>query len=232
MKEHPEKFLARMRADLGADYPAFLAAMEGEPWRGFRVNTLKITPEALRPLFPFALGQVEWCEEGFYYGVRAGRHGAARAGLIYSQEPSAMIAAEELGVRAGDKVLDLCAAPGGKSGQIAAKLGGHGLLVANEVAPARAKILAENLERLGVMNAAVLCMQPDALAARFPAFFDKILVDAPCSGEGMFRRDETAVHEWSPEHVRSCAERQLKILSSAAEMLRGGGELVYSTCTF
>ncbi len=232
MTKLPEKFLARMRADLGADYPAFLAAAEGEPWRGFRVNTLKISPEALRPLFPFASGRVDWCGEGFYYDVRAGRHGAARAGLIYSQEPSAMIAVEELGVSPGDRTLDLCAAPGGKSGQIAAKLKGRGLLAANEVSPARAKILAENLERLGVANAVVLNMQPDALAARFPAFFDKILVDAPCSGEGMFRRDEAAVREWSPEHVRSCAQRQLKILCSAAEMLRGGGELVYSTCTF
>ncbi len=228
----PEKFIERMRTELGADFPAFMAEYEKPPVRGFRVNTLKIEPKRLLELFPYSLGRVEWCESGFYYDIRAGRHLCSRAGLIYSQEPTAMAAAELLAPRPGDLVLDLCAAPGGKSTHIAALLGGKGLLVANEIIPSRAAVLTENLERMGVRNAVVTNMSPEKLEEEFPQFFDKILVDAPCSGEGMFRRDPEAAAEWSPEHSRSCAVRQLNILASALKMLRGGGTLVYSTCTF
>lgn len=228
----PKEFLSRMKTDLGQDFPAFLAEYEKPPVRGFRVNTLKIGTDELLRLFPYSLGPVPWCADGFYYDIRAGRHLCSRAGLIYSQEPSAMTAAELLSPEPGEKVLDLCAAPGGKSTQLAAKLQGRGLLVSNEIVSSRAAVLVENLERMGAANAVVTNMAPEKLAAEFPQFFDKILVDAPCSGEGMFRRDPTAIAEWSLEHSRSCALRQLNILESALKMLRGGGELVYSTCTF
>ncbi len=228
----PEDFKTRMKAELGSEYESILAQYENDPYRGIRVNTLKLAPDELHSLFPYSLGNVEWCPTGFYYNVRAGREPASRAGLIYSQEPSAMIAAEELAPKKGDRVLDLCAAPGGKSTHIAALLGGEGLLVSNEIVPSRASILAENTERMGIKNAVVTNMSPEAMEKEFPCFFDKILVDAPCSGEGMFRRDAEAVHEWSTAHVEACAVRQINILSSALKMLRGGGELVYSTCTF
>lgn len=228
----PEDYKRRMEAELGEAYGAFIKGYEKEPFRGFRVNTLKIAVDEIHTFFPYSLGAVDWCPAGFYYNVRMGKHPASRAGLIYSQEPSAMIAAEELNPVPGERVLDLCAAPGGKSTQLAAKLCGKGLLVANEIVASRAAVLGENLERMGVKNAVVTNMSPENLEKAFPMFFDKILVDAPCSGEGMFRRDDTAVREWSIEHVRSCALRQINILMSAAEMLRGGGGLVYSTCTF
>ncbi len=228
----PEEFLNRMKTELGGEYPAFLAEYDKPPVRGFRVNTLKIGPRELLGLFPYSLGPVDWCPSGFYYDIRAGRHLCSRAGLIYSQEPSAMVAAEMLAPAPGDRTLDLCAAPGGKSTQLAAMLKGEGLLVANEIVPSRASVLVENIERMGIRNAAVTNMPPEKMEDEFPLFFDKILVDAPCGGEGMFRRDPEAAAQWSPEHSRSCAVRQLNILESAVKMLRGGGELVYSTCTF
>ncbi len=228
----PKEFLNRMKTELGDDFPAFLAEYGKPPVRGFRVNTLKSGVQETLALFPYSLGPVKWCESGFYYDIRAGRHLCSRAGLIYSQEPSAMIAAELLAPEPGDKVLDLCAAPGGKSTQLASMLGGQGLLVSNEIVSSRAAVLTENIERMGVANAVVTNMAPEKMEGDFPLFFDKILVDAPCSGEGMFRRDPAAAAEWSPEHSRSCAVRQLNILQSAIKMLRGGGELVYSTCTF
>lgn len=228
----PVDFTDRMRADLGRDWPAFMAEYEKPAVRGFRVNRLKTDPKRLLELFPYSQGSVPWCGDGFYYDIRAGRHLCSRAGLIYSQEPSAMVAAELLNPSPGERVLDLCAAPGGKSTQLASKLRGKGLLVSNEIVASRAAILSENIERMGIANAVVTNMSPDKLEGEFPLFFDKILVDAPCSGEGMFRRDPVAIAEWSLEHSRSCAVRQLNILSSAVRMLRGGGELVYSTCTF
>ena len=143
-----------------------------------------------------------------------------------------MAAVSALDVRPGQRVLDLCASPGGKSTQIACLLGGQGLLVANEPVPARAQVLSRNVERMGVRNAVVLSALPDALAPRFPAFFDRVLVDAPCSGEGMFRRQEETRAEWTPQSPAGCAGRQLEILSQACRMLRPGGLMVYSTCTF
>lgn len=180
------------------------------------------------------LTKVPWAENGYYYEAedQPGRHPFHGAGVYYIQEPSAMAPAELLGVRPGERVLDLCAAPGGKSTQIAAKLKGQGLLLCNEIHPARAKILSENIERMSVVNACVTNEAPARLAEIFPEYFHRVLVDAPCSGEGMFRKNDAACEEWSPENVHMCAERQDEILDCAAEMLCTGGRLVYSTCTF
>ncbi len=180
------------------------------------------------------LSKVPWAENCYYYETsdQPGKHSYHEAGLYYIQEPSAMAPAELLDVQPGERVLDLCAAPGGKSTQIAAKLRGEGFLLCNEVHAARAKILSENVERLGIVNAYVTNETPARLAESFPEYFDKILVDAPCSGEGMFRKNEAACEEWSPENVAMCARRQDDILDCAAGMLKPGGKLVYSTCTF
>ncbi|MBR4192975.1 MAG: RsmB/NOP family class I SAM-dependent RNA methyltransferase [Oscillospiraceae bacterium] len=182
----------------------------------------------------FNLSPVPWCPTGFYYdpATRPGLHPCHAAGAYYLQEPSAMAPGELLDPRPGERVLDLCAAPGGKSTQLAGKMAGEGLLVCNEIHPKRAGILASNIERLGIANALVLNEHPARLAERFPAYFDRVLVDAPCSGEGMFRKHDAAFEDWSPETVAMCARRQAEILDCAAAMLRPGGRLVYSTCTF
>lgn len=180
------------------------------------------------------LSPVPWAENGYYYEAsdQPGKHPCHEAGLYYIQEPSAMAPAELLRVQPGERVLDLCAAPGGKSTQLAAKLRGEGFLLCNEIHPVRAKILSENVERMGICNACVTNETPARLAENLAGYFDKILVDAPCSGEGMFRKNGEACEEWSPENVRLCAERQDEILDCAAKLLRPGGRLVYSTCTF
>ena len=182
----------------------------------------------------YNLSPVPWCPTGFYYdpATRPGLHPCHAAGAYYLQEPSAMAPGELLDPRPGERVLDLCAAPGGKSTQLAGKMAGEGLLVCNEIHPKRAGILASNIERLGIANALVLNEHPARLAERFPEFFDRVLVDAPCSGEGMFRKHDAAFEDWSPETVAMCARRQAEILDCAAAMLRPGGRLVYSTCTF
>lgn len=228
----PELFLARMQRLLGTEYEAFLAAYDRPRNVGLRLNPLKTDmPPALAQ---FGLTPVPWAENGFYYDAqsRPGLSPYHDAGLYYLQEPSAMAPAGLLDVQPGERVLDLCAAPGGKTTQLAAALRGEGLLVSNEIHPKRARILSGNVERLGIANALVLNEHPKQLAERFPEWFDKILVDAPCSGEGMFRKEEAAVTDWSEETVEMCARRQQEILHSAAQMLRGGGRLVYSTCTF
>ena len=230
----PEAFLQRMQALLGDEYPAFLQSMEDDRAFGLRANLLKITPEELAERAPVNLEPVSWAREGFYYREedRPGRHPWHEAGLYYIQEPSAMSAAAALDPRPGERVLDLCAAPGGKTTHLAGRMAGEGLLVANEIVPNRAKILAQNLERLGVSNSIVLNEDSAKLAERLPGFFDRILVDTPCSGEGMFRKDPDACDHWSIENVQMCADRQLMILQNAVRMLRPGGRLVYSTCTF
>ena len=228
----PESFKERMKIDLKNEYEDFIKSYENPPYIGLRVNTLKLSSSEFQNTVDFCGERVEWCPTGFYYDGKKGSHGSAIAGLFYSQDPSAMIAAELADVKKGDKVLDLCAAPGGKSTQLAAKLCGSGLLLANEVNGSRAKILCENIERMGIKNAVVTNMYPEKMEKLFPEFFDKIVVDAPCSGEGMFRKDPVAIAEWSIEHTLSCAERQLLILDSAYKMLSPGGRLVYSTCTF
>lgn len=232
MIELPLAFKNRMKETLKDEYESFIDSYSHPPFNGFRVNTLKLSPSELLEIFPYSKGNVPWCDAGFYYDGGLGKHPCHRAGLFYSQEPSAMISAELLNVSEGDVVLDLCAAPGGKSTHIASKLNGRGLLVSNEIVRSRALILRENIERMGISNAVVTNMSPDELELEFTEFFDKILVDAPCSGEGMFRKDDEAILAWSIEHTVSCAQRQLLILNSAAKMLSPGGSLVYSTCTF
>lgn len=226
----PQEFLQRIHLQLGEEYEAFLQSYERPRAVGLRLNPLK--GEA--PPLPFALEPVPWAKDGYYYqsGERPGLHPWHEAGVYYLQEPSAMAPAPLLAVQPGERVLDLCAAPGGKSTQLAAFMQGRGLLVCNEYSPKRAKILSQNIERMGIANALVLNETPAALSRRFPGYFDKILVDAPCSGEGMFRKEEAALTDWSEETVALCAARQLDILRCAGKMLRPGGYLVYSTCTF
>ncbi len=232
----PEAFEERMRLILGSEYEAFALSLRNERVQGLRFNTLKapLEEEEDSCAAKFELRPVPWCREGFIYGgnLRPGKHPFHDAGVYYIQEPSAMAAVELMDVRPGEKVLDLCAAPGGKSTQIAAKLEGKGLLISNEIHPARVKVLSQNIERMGIRNAVVTQEEPAKLAEHFKDFFDKILVDAPCSGEGMFRKDDTAVSEWSEENVSRCAKRGQEILNAAVSMLKSGGTLLYSTCTF
>ncbi|MDO5416675.1 MAG: RsmF rRNA methyltransferase first C-terminal domain-containing protein [Lachnospiraceae bacterium] len=237
MKQNlPEAFVRRMQRMLGPEYEAFEESYEKTRAQGLRLNGLKgnlaeIETDCRRF---FHLRPVPWVKEGFYYDgeERPGKHPYHEAGLYYIQEPSAMSVAELLAPEPGDFVLDLCAAPGGKSTQIAARLQGRGLLVSNEIHPARARILSQNMERMGTANAVVTNMDTAGLTRWFPEFFDKIVADAPCSGEGMFRKDEAAREEWSPDHVALCSRRQSEILDNAAKLLKPGGLLVYSTCTF
>ena len=228
----PAGFLTRMERLMGAEFSDFLAAYDRPRNVGLRLNPLKthVPPD----LSSFGLSPIPWAKDGFFYdpATRPGLSAYHEAGLYYLQEPSAMAPVGLLDVRPGMRVLDLCAAPGGKSTQIAAALDGSGLLVANEFNPKRAKILARNIERMAVANALVLNEHPQRLAQRFPGYFHRILVDAPCSGEGMFRKEEAAITDWSEETVAMCAKRQGEILASAAQMLCPGGRLVYSTCTF
>lgn len=230
----PEAFTQRMQEMLGEEYPAFLQSYEEEKKQSLRINPLKGDKDAFLSQNPFTLTQVEWEENGFYFEPedRPGKHPFHEAGVYYIQEASAMFPVTLLEAEKGERVLDLCAAPGGKSTQIAAAMQGKGLLICNEIHPARAKILSENIERMGVTNALVVSHAPDELARHFQGYFDRILVDAPCSGEGMFRKNDEAMTEWSPENVAMCAARQDEVLFYAAQMLAPGGRLVYSTCTF
>lgn len=230
----PQDFLNKMKELLQDEYEDFLKSYEADRKQGLRVNTLKITVEEFLTLSPFTLERIPWVPEGFFYQheERPGKHPYHEAGLYYIQEPSAMAVGEIVEPEPGEKVLDLCAAPGGKSTHLASKMKQAGLLVTNEIHPARAKILSQNIERMGIKNAVVTNESPDRLAKRFPSFFDRIMVDAPCSGEGMFRKDPDACSEWSMENVAACSIRQLDILLCAASMLKYGGRLVYSTCTF
>lgn len=230
----PDDFKNRMQDMLG-DYEDFFTAMERPAQNGIRINEQK------RGAYNAVLNicenskPVEWCGIGFYAdkSVISGNHPYHHAGLFYFQEPSAMAVGEVLRriIKPDDKILDLCAAPGGKSTHTGSMLGRGGLLVSNEVIPKRAAVLAENIERFGI-NAVVLAEYPERLEKYFPGFFNKIIVDAPCSGEGMFRKEPQAITDWSIAHTESCAQRQLAILDSAAKMLDNSGYIVYSTCTF
>lgn len=223
----PLEFMEQMKRELGDEAPAFFSSYDEAGWVGLRANTQK-------GYAPDGFARVPWCANGYYVpsGLRMGKDPLHAAGAYYLQEPSAMAPVEALGVQPGMRVLDLCAAPGGKSTQIADHLGGKGIIIANEIHPTRARILLENIERMGVRNAAVLNETPARIAAHFGAWFDAVLVDAPCSGEGMFRRDPQAVEQWNADAPLMCHHRQMDILSSAAKCLRGGGVLVYSTCTY
>ncbi|MDE6504481.1 MAG: RsmB/NOP family class I SAM-dependent RNA methyltransferase [Clostridia bacterium] len=234
MIDLPVEFIKRMKERLGNGFAAFLNSYDAPPSRAIRVNTLKISPDDFKKISPLPLGEnVPWERCGFYTSAEGlGKTVAHAAGLYYVQEPSAMCAAPELEVKAGERVLDLCSAPGGKGTQLAQYMNGKGVLVLNEINRERCEILKSNVERLGVKNAVVTCASPEALADVFGGYFDKILVDAPCSGEGMFKKEPNAIPEWSVENIKICAERQARILCCADKMLAAGGRLVYSTCTF
>lgn len=230
-KELPAEFIQKMQRLLGDEAADFFSSFDREKTYGLRKNLLKPCEQPL----PFTLKPVPWApSEGFYAepAERPGKHPLHDGGAYYIQEPSAMSVISLLDPQPGERICDLCAAPGGKSTQIAGRLQGQGLLVANEIIPSRAKILSQNIERCGVRNAFVCNEPPDRMASHFPLFFDRIVVDAPCSGEGMFRKDDAAIEEWSARQEAACAERQKMILQYADEMLLPGGILVYSTCTF
>lgn len=232
--ELPEAFKEKMKNLMGEAYESLLDSYDQPESKGIRTNTLKLEPEELANKLPIKTQGVNWCREGFYidHTVRPGKNPHYYAGLYYVQEPTAMAAVEVLDPKPGDWVLDLCAAPGGKSTQIGARLQGTGVLVANELVNTRAGILSTNIERMGLTNVIVTNEFPERLVDSFYQSFDKILVDAPCSGEGMFRKDPGALADWSLERVDRCMGKQEKILESAHRLLKPGGVLVYSTCTF
>lgn len=231
----PEQFEKRMREQLGdEEFAAYEACFTKKVSSAVRVNTLKLSPEAFRELAPFDLQPVPWSKNGFYYEDSdiPSKHPYYYAGLYYLQEPSAMTPAALLPVEPGDRVLDLCAAPGGKSTELGARLKGEGLLVANDISHSRAKALLKNIELFGITNAVVTSEPAEKLALRFPEYFDKILVDAPCSGEGMFRKQPAIMKNWEQYGTDYYNDLQKQILPRAYEMLKPGGMLLYSTCTF
>ena len=226
----PGEFLERMKGQLGEEYPAFLQSLERPRAVALRFNPLK----GQIPRLDFVQSPVPWEPMGYYYDPdsRPGLHPYHEAGVYYLQEASAMSAVALLDPQPGENICDLCAAPGGKTTQIAGRMAGEGFLLCNEINPKRAKILSRNIERMGVANALVTNEHPARLAEKYAAYFDRVLIDAPCSGEGMFRKEEAAVTDWSQETVEMCARRQAEILHSGAALLKPGGRLVYSTCTF
>lgn len=227
-----DEYLRRMQKIL-PDFEEYKACLRQAPYKGIRVNTLKISAAEFKKISPFALEQIEWESSGFLIeDEKPGRSVYHDAGLFYVQEPSAMCAAPLLDVKPGERVLDLCSAPGGKGTQLAQAMRGEGILVLNEKIPDRAKILLQNVERMGIVNAVVTNADPSELSERLEGYFDKVLVDAPCSGEGMLRKEAAAAENWSIANVEMCAARQKKILESAAKLVAPGGMLVYSTCTF
>ncbi len=233
MKQLPVEFENRMKTLLGDEFEDFKKSYDEPPVRAFRVNTDKVSVEEFEKINPFPASKIPYVENGFYFEYDGiGNHPYHHAGMIYIQEPAAMVPVESIDIQPEWKVLDLCAAPGGKSSQIKNKLGENGVLVSNEIVPSRCKILTGNMERMGFKNVVTTCMHPQKLSKLFPATFDMIMVDAPCSGEGMFRKEEIAIDEWTPENVKMCAERQAEILDCAVKMLKVGGYIVYSTCTF
>ena len=231
----PEKFEKRMRELLGPEYESFAKGYEKDHAAGLRVNTMKLSPEKFEPIAPVSVRKIPWVTNGFYYDAdveQPAKHPYYFAGMYYIQEPSAMTPAAVLPVTPGERVLDLCAAPGGKSTELAAKLNGEGVLVSNDISNSRAKALLKNLELFGTKNAVIISEPPAKLAERFTGYFDKILVDAPCSGEGMFRKSPAIIKNWEQYGVEYYQKLQREILPSAVKMLKPGGMLLYSTCTF
>ncbi|PWH16357.1 MAG: RNA methyltransferase [Ardenticatenia bacterium] len=232
----PVTFAARMRALLGAEAEDFLESLSQSPHLGLRVNTLKVTPETFRSISPFSLEAVPWCPEGFLVTskdpIRPSQHPYYAAGLYYLQDPSAMAVTVLLDPRPGDYILDLCAAPGGKATHLLTRMRNMGLLVANETVRSRANVLLTHLELFGAQSILVVNENVQALVDRWKGVFDRVLIDAPCSGEGLFRKNPIARREWSPSVVEGCAARQEMLLVMAADLVREGGQLVYSTCTF
>ena len=230
----PEEFEMKMKKLLGSEYEEFLASYDRPRNFGLRVNVDKISSEEFEKIAPFHLTKIPWTENGYYYEEQdmPARHPFYYAGMYYLQEPSAMTPASRLVSQPGDKVLDLCAAPGGKATELGARLHGKGVLVANDISASRAKALLKNIEVFGIRNSFVVNEVPAKLAENFPEFFDKILVDAPCSGEGMFRKDPAVAKVWDGNKPFECAKQQKEIITRAAQMLAPGGDMLYSTCTF
>lgn len=232
--ELPDRFCEQMRRILGEEYEAYQVSMKEKRKYGLRVNTAKISVEEFQRIAPFALTRIPYVENGFYYEeeVQPAKHPYYFAGLYYLQDPSAMTPASRLPVEEGDRVLDLCAAPGGKATELAARLHGTGLLAANDISSKRARALLKNIELFGVENSFVVTEYPQKLRECFTGFFDKILIDAPCSGEGMFRKDPSMIRAWEQNGPEFYAKLQEEILVQALPMLKPGGYLLYSTCTF
>ncbi len=231
----PEKFTEKMKKLLGESFQSFSDALENEAAvRGLRINTLKCEKDAFLAENTLPLTPLGYTDTGFILNCeeQVGRLAEHHSGRIYMQDPGAMAPLSAVSIPKGARVVDLCAAPGGKSGQAAAMIGDEGFLLSNEFVPKRAKILVGNLERLGVKNAVVTSMDTAELCEFFTEYFDYAIVDAPCSGEGMFRKNSVAADEWSEEAVSLCAERQKSILNNAARLIREGGYIVYSTCTY
>lgn len=231
----PETFVRKMKRLLGDDYGSYEACFEQPRHYGLRVNTAKISVEEFLKIAPWPLRPVPWIENGFYYDgdvYQPARHPYYFAGLYYLQEPSAMTPADRLPVEPGDRVLDVCAAPGGKATELGAKLKGMGVLAANDLSSSRAKGLLKNLELFGIGNMLVLSEEPGKLVPCFREYFDKILIDAPCSGEGMFRKDKKMIRAWEEHGPDFFSKIQRSIITQAAQMLAPGGLLLYSTCTF
>ena len=231
----PEEYMHRMKELLGEDeFLAYMKSFEEKNYRGLRVNTLKISPAEFEKISPFSLKKIPWTDNGYYYEDKEqpAKHPYYYAGLYYIQEPSAMTPAQLLPIEEGDRVLDVCAAPGGKSTELAAKLGGTGVLVSNDISNSRAKALLKNIELMGVKNAYVVSELPENLVSRFSQYFDKILIDAPCSGEGMFRKEPSMVKSWEEHGVDFFHKLQKGIIDSAVKLLKPGGKILYSTCTF
>ena len=233
MKDLPSAYKSRMTELLGKEFAEYEKALAEAPVKGFRVNTDKISLEDFEKINVFGSEKIPYVENGFYLDYeKAGNHPYHHAGMIYIQEPGAMAPAECVDIQPDWKILDMCAAPGGKSSQLKNKLSENGVLVSNEIVSSRCKILTGNFERLGLRNAITTCMDTGKLSRLYPNTFDLIMVDAPCSGEGMFRKEEVAIDEWSEENVKMCAKRQAEILDNAAVCLKDGGYIVYATCTF
>ncbi len=233
MKSLPLAFVSRMKNILGEDYPLYEKAMAEPPVRAFRVNTNKISLDDFEKVNDLSKEKIPYVENGYYLEKeKIGNHPFHHAGMIYVQEPAAMAPAECVDIQKGWKILDMCAAPGGKSTQLGLTIGENGILVSNEIIPSRCKILTGNIERLGLKNTVTTCLDTKRLAELYLGTFDMVMVDAPCSGEGMFRKEEIAIDEWSKENVQKCAARQKEILENAAKCLKNGGYIVYATCTF
>ncbi len=231
----PQLFEEKMKELLKDEFPDYIACYKEPRYYGLRVNTNKITTEEFERICPFEIRKIPWIANGYYYDGEKevpSKHPYYFAGLYYLQEPSAMTPANRLPVEPGDRVLDVCAAPGGKATELGAKLQGEGVLVANDLSNSRAKGLLKNIEVFGIGNVLVLSEEPGKLESYFPEYFDKILIDAPCSGEGMFRKDKKMVKAWEEHGPEFFSNIQKSIVLQAARMLRPGGMLLYSTCTF
>ena len=230
----PREFCTRMELLLGEEYDAFVKSFENPRTYGLRVNTAKISCEEFEKICPFPIDPIPWIPGGYFYpeDVRPSRFAFYQAGLYYLQDPGAMTPASRIPILPGDRVLDLCAAPGGKATAAGAALKGEGLLIANDISTSRARALLRNVELFGISNVFVASESPDKLCSRFPEYFNKIILDAPCSGEGMFRKEEALLRDWSLEKSRELSALQKELILQAADMLCPGGQMIYSTCTF